>query len=139
VTASPSAPTIVVGYDGSQASRAAVGYAARRAGPEGTLVLVYGYGSSDPRSAFADREEHARGVLEGVLLEGNDELADVTYATELSGEPPAEAIVTAARAHDADEIVVGSRSFGRVRGALGSVSHDLVHLADRPLVVIPGG
>jgi nucleotide-binding universal stress UspA family protein len=42
-----------------------------------------------------------------------------------------------AHAHDADEIVVGARGLGRFRGALGSVSHDLLHEADLPLVVIP--
>lgn len=129
--------TIVVGYDGSEASRDAIDYAARRAGPDGTLVLVYGYGTSDPRGVLENREDHGRGVLDGVLLDGNDELADMTYATELSPAPPAQAIMDAARAHDAAEIVVGSRSFGRLRSALGSVSHELVHLTDRPLVVVP--
>jgi nucleotide-binding universal stress UspA family protein len=38
---------------------------------------------------------------------------------------------------DADEIVVGSRGFGRLRGVLGSVSHAVLHEADRPVVVIP--
>ena len=131
-------PTVVVGYDGSSASREALDYAARLAGRDGSLVLVYGYGSADPRAAFGDREQHGRGVLDGVMLDGNDELADVTYTTVLSPANPAEAIVAAARAHDASEIVVGSRSFSRFRGALGSVSHELVHLADRPLVIIPG-
>jgi hypothetical protein len=36
-----------------------------------------------------------------------------------------------------EEIVVGSRGFGRVRGVLGSVSHAVLHEADRPVVVIP--
>jgi len=31
--------------------------------------------------------------------------------------------------------VVGSRGLGRVRALLGSVSHDLLHIADRPVVV----
>jgi nucleotide-binding universal stress UspA family protein len=38
---------------------------------------------------------------------------------------------------DADEIVVGARGLGRVRALLGSVSHELLHIADRPVVVIP--
>jgi len=131
------ARTFVVGYDGSTAARDAVDYAARRAGPGGSLVLVYGYGSTDPRAVIDDREDQGRSILDGVLLDGNDELADTTYTTELSPAAPAQALVDAARAHDAAEIVVGCRSFGRFRGVLGSVSHDLVHLADRPLVVIP--
>jgi nucleotide-binding universal stress UspA family protein len=134
---SATAPTLVVGYDGSPAARDALAYAVRRTGRRGRIVLVYGYGSSDPRTLLEDGEEVGRGILDGALLDGNDALADVTYITELRPSPPALAIVEAARIHDADEIVVGSRSFGRLRGALGSVSHELVHLADRPLVVVP--
>jgi nucleotide-binding universal stress UspA family protein len=41
------------------------------------------------------------------------------------------------RARNADEIVVGARGLGRMRALLGSVSHELLHIADRPVVVIP--
>jgi nucleotide-binding universal stress UspA family protein len=37
---------------------------------------------------------------------------------------------------DADEIVVGSRGLGRIRGALGSVSQELLREAARPVLVI---
>jgi nucleotide-binding universal stress UspA family protein len=56
---------------------------------------------------------------------------------ELLEGPPAEAIARAAIVRDADEIVVGSRGLGRFRGAFGSVSHGLLHEADRPVVVVP--
>jgi nucleotide-binding universal stress UspA family protein len=59
------------------------------------------------------------------------------YETELIGGPPAEAIANVARVRDADEIVVGARGLGRVRALLGSVSHELLHIADRPVLVIP--
>jgi len=42
-----------------------------------------------------------------------------------------------AEVRDADEIAIGSRGFGPVRAVLGSVSHELLHLADRPVTVIP--
>jgi nucleotide-binding universal stress UspA family protein len=61
----------------------------------------------------------------------------VEYETELIGGPAAEAIIDVARARHADEIVVGARGLGRVRALLGSVSHELLHIADRPVVVIP--
>jgi nucleotide-binding universal stress UspA family protein len=32
---------------------------------------------------------------------------------------------------------VGSRGLGRARAVLGSVSHDVIHLAHRPVLVIP--
>jgi nucleotide-binding universal stress UspA family protein len=37
-------PTVVVGYDGSDAARAAVTFAARRVGQDGRLVIVHSYG-----------------------------------------------------------------------------------------------
>ena len=41
------------------------------------------------------------------------------------------------QARDAAEIVVGARGRGRFRAALGSVSHDVLHEADRPVVIVP--
>ena len=40
-------------------------------------------------------------------------------------------------AQPATEIIVGARGLGRVRALLGSVSHELLHIADRPVLVIP--
>ena len=42
-----------------------------------------------------------------------------------------------AEARNADEIIVGTRGFGRARALLGSVAHELIHLADCPITVIP--
>jgi nucleotide-binding universal stress UspA family protein len=52
-------------------------------------------------------------------------------------DSPGQAIADVARVRHADEIVVGARGLGRVRALLGSVSHELLHIADRPVVVIP--
>ena len=51
--------------------------------------------------------------------------------------PPVESLVRVAQARDAAEIVVGARGLGRFRAALGSVSHELLHEADRPVVIVP--
>ena len=67
-------------------------------------------------------------VVQTVILE---------LSTSLLEGPAARAIVAAADARDADEIVIGSRGFGRLRGVLGSVSHAVLHEATRPVVVIP--
>jgi nucleotide-binding universal stress UspA family protein len=42
-----------------------------------------------------------------------------------------------AAARGADEVVLGSRGFGRTRAPLGSASHELIHLARCPMTVIP--
>lgn len=137
-------PTIVVGYDGSEAARAAVTVAARRAGDDGRLVIVHSYGLPPDFLGFpyydrllTDRQAHGQAVLDDLLLEGNDEMADVEYEAELLGGPPAQAIVDVARVQDADEIVLGGRGLSRARAALGSVSHEVLHLADRPVTVVP--
>ena len=137
-------PVIVVGYDGSAASRAAVTLAARRAGRKGLVFIVHAYelppdflGSPNFDRLLTERRDHGRALLDALPLTGNDELLDGNYETELIGGPPAEAIANVARARDADEIVVGARGLGRVRALVGSVSHELLQIADRPVLVVP--
>jgi nucleotide-binding universal stress UspA family protein len=132
--------TVIVGYDGSPPSRAALTYAAQRA-HGGRIVAVYAFqpaadwlGSPYYEHALVAHQTHGRELLRS-LEEQHDRGIDLT--TSLLEGPPARAIVAAADARDADEIVIGSRGFGRVRGVLGSVSHAVLHEADRPVVVIP--
>ena len=129
--------TVIVGYDGSEAARAALSYAERRSCEGGKVVAVHAYqpvpewlGHPNYQEALDAYQEHGREVLSSL-----DEGAHLE--TTLLEGPPARAIVAAADARDADEIVVGSRGFGPVRGVLGSVSHAVLHEADRVVVVIP--
>jgi nucleotide-binding universal stress UspA family protein len=126
----------VVGYDGSDAARAALGYADGRAFVDDEVLVVYGYG---PPADWVGTP-NLRGILESRRDLGHAVLAELTRdgrAVELVAEPPADAIAGAARRHDASEIVVGARGYGRLRGPLGSVSRELLHLADRPVVIVP--
>jgi len=60
----------------------------------------------------------------------------VGYDTELVEGDPARAILEVARNRGSDVIVVGSRGRGGVtRAVLGSVSTEVVHRADRPVLV----
>ena len=135
-------PTIVVGYDGSEASRAALLFAARQAGLGGRVIIVHSYRL--PRRGRRWREyakalgaEHGAGAeLLSDLPLGDPALAGPTYETELMGGSVARALEAVARSRDADEIVVGARQNGE--GAEhGSVSRELLGIADRPVVVIP--
>jgi nucleotide-binding universal stress UspA family protein len=133
--------TVVVGYDGSPPARAALAYAARRAAGAGRVVAVHAFQPvpdwlGDPyyQRALDAYQTHGRELLRSLEEQGD---LGVELATSLLEGPPARAIVAAADARDADEIVVGSRGFGRLRGVLGSVSHAVLHEADRPVVVIP--
>lgn len=136
-------PIAVVGYDGSDHARAAVAYAGRRVSPQGRLIVVH---AMDPSSYFAGtpyRDHFIKAYRERgetLLDEITPELADgVQPERKWVDRRPAEALVEVAREHDADEIVVGSRGVGRLRAALGSVSHALLHTSDRPVVVVPEG
>jgi nucleotide-binding universal stress UspA family protein len=137
-------PCLVVGYDGSDVGRAAVAYAARRAGSEGKLYVVYAFGSPPNWAGKASRQQfldehrgHGQAILDDLVGQAGGPLAGVDYELELMAEDPAEAIAQVGQVRNAEEIVVGSRGAGPVRGALGSVSHKLLHLADRPVTVIP--
>ena len=136
-------PCLVVGYDGSEESRGAVLYAVRRLGGCGTLVMVHAAGAlPDWPGAEQAREtlEAAAAKAEEMLTaaqEGAPSPADVEVVTELAHDEPAQALARIAEERGANEIVVGSRGFGGARASLGSVSHELISLADRPVVVIP--
>jgi len=136
-------PTIVVGYDGSDAARAALLFAARQAGPQGRVFIVHAFelppdhlGSPNDQQLLSQHRGRAAALLDDLPL-AEEPLAGPRYETELLGGPPAQAIADVARARNADEIVVGARGLGRMRAFLGSVSHELLHIADRPVVVIP--
>ena len=128
---------IVVGYDGSQTARRALDYALERAGSNGRVIAAYAFepphdwlGYADYDRVVADHRARGRALLDELPTEQSIE-------TDLLAGSPAEAIARVAAARGADEIVVGSRGFGSMRAALGSVSHELLRLADRPVVVIP--
>ena len=132
-------PCIVVGYDGSTAARGALAWALEHAGPEGKVVVVHAFEPPHDWSGHPsyDRILHEHRARGQALL---DELPeDSRIEQELLGGRPADAIARVALTHHAEEIAVGSRGFGPLRAALGSVSHELLHRADRPVVVVPNG
>jgi nucleotide-binding universal stress UspA family protein len=135
-------PCIVVGYDGSAASRAALRLAVDRVG-SGKIFLVHGYAAP---ADFRGHEAYER-LLEAALTRGEQvldaaaevdpRLEEVDHELELIAGRPAEVIAKVAETRDADEIIVGTRGFGPLRGLLGSVAHALLHLAICPVTVIP--
>jgi nucleotide-binding universal stress UspA family protein len=135
--------TIVVGYDGSEPAREAVRQAVRLA-HGGRVVVVHAYDAAPPHLSARwqelleqDHRERAQAVLDAILLEGNDELADAQWEARLAPGAPADAILAVAHEVDADTIVVGSHGYGAMSALLGSVSHDLLRRSDRPVTVIP--
>jgi nucleotide-binding universal stress UspA family protein len=135
---------IVVGYDGSPASRAALAHATERAGEDGRIFIVHAYslpndwlGMPNYQQLLDAALDRAQERVDQVEHECGADLADVAWETEIIGDAPARAIAGVAATRGADEIVVGTRGFGRARALLGSVAHELIHLADCPITVIP--
>jgi nucleotide-binding universal stress UspA family protein len=132
--------TLVVGFDGSEEACKALDYAASAVNG-GKLFVVTAVvpppeWAGTPGWQQSIDEEHTRGTA--LLEDAVARLPDtVDYSTELLEGSAADAIVDVADTRRADAIVVGSRGLGRVRAVLGSVSHDLLHVSDVPVVVIP--
>lgn len=135
--------SLVVGYDGSAPSRAAIDHALAVARGR-RIVIVHAYEAAPEHLAARWRElldrEHrqaAQSVLDAVLLEGHDTLADAEWEARLAEGRPADALVRVADDLGADAIVVGSHGYGAVGALLGSVSHELLRESTRPVTVIP--
>jgi nucleotide-binding universal stress UspA family protein len=132
---------IVVGVDGSPASRAALRWAAAQAGRTGAALqavavwdyqTLHGWGVDAPTddAAAASGDALARTVR---TVLGTDPAIEVRETVAVGH--PARVLVELAR--DAELLVVGSRSHGAVSDALlGSVSAYCTHHAHCPIVVV---
>lgn len=134
--------TVIVGFDGSPASRAAVDYAIDAAAG-GRVIAVHAFTvPADYMGAtyYSAMIEDATGVADALMNElprDHPALASVTFVPDVVQGPAGQAILRAAEVYDADEIVVGTRGVGRIRGLLGSVAHEVLHHARCPVLVVP--
>jgi nucleotide-binding universal stress UspA family protein len=134
--------SIVLGYDESPGSRRAlelaISLAERFAEP---LVLVYGVEPPGGRGEEFLAHQRALAEIGRTAVDHAVEqatAAGVETVVEIIGAKPAQALVDAGDKHDARVIVVGTRGESPLRGAvLGSVSHKLLHLSDRPVLCVP--
>jgi nucleotide-binding universal stress UspA family protein len=133
---------IVVGYDGSDCSRAALDEGLRTAQALGDgVVVVFGY--APPGLWGGEIVEHEEAIEERgakVLDEAKHqaEAAGAEVEVELVAKRASEAIVDVAEKRDARMIVVGSYGDPPLKGMiLGSTPNKLLHLAERPVLVVP--
>lgn len=137
---------IVVGYDGSPGSRAALERAADAAGDHGVVFVVHAHARPHSWLGHPNYQERldavldaAEAVIRNLQEEPGGPLDRVAWVPEVIGGDPAKAIAGVAAARHADEIVIGSRRFGLARVLHGSVARDLIRLADVPVTVTPRG
>ena len=133
--------TLVVGYDGSECAKAALDHAMELGGELGdTIVVAYGYEPGNPGEEHAAHRDAVRAVAEQATSEGAERAraAGVEVEVELRAERPVEALLSLANERDARAIVVGTYGEHPMRGAiLGSTPHKLLHLSERPVLVVP--
>lgn len=143
----PVARRIVVGVDGSPASRRALAYAAERGARTGEEVLAvhaYHYApfaqggrigalAQDIDTAAVEAAERlAAELVAGVAAEQPDAVVQSTAVVGRAGR------VLSRLADDASLVVVGSRGrTGVAELVLGSVSHEVLLRAECPVVVVP--
>lgn len=134
---------IVVGVDGSPASRAALRLAAAMADRFGATLVAVETWEFTPVGALAaggstDLDELQRAAehrLARVVLE---ELGDRDAAVEQLVVSDSPVAVLLREGERADLVVVGSRGMGGFKGLLvGSVSQQVTHHASCPVLVVP--
>ena len=148
---------VIVGYDGSKSSAAAVTLAAERL-PSRRKIVVNVWESlvrhslggralaSGPIESARTMSEELDACFDAIAIDIADQGAAIAHgdgelviarAVEAAGSPW-HGLLAAARAEGAAVIVVGSRGRGAIASTvLGSVSSGLVHNADVPVLVVP--
>jgi nucleotide-binding universal stress UspA family protein len=136
------ARTLVLGYDGSDGSRAALEKAIEIAKLESARIVVvfayeipaaYGGETGDYRRALRElAEQKTAEAVERIRAAG------VEHEVELVPERPAHGLVDVAERLGASMIVIGTNGEHPIKGVvLGSVPHKLLHISPIPVLVVP--
>ena len=131
---------LLVGYDGTPGAQAAAAEALALASDLGAqVVFAFAYWTNPQGGDVADMLAALRQLGEGHLRDAQAmaEAAGVSSGGELVNAAPSVGLVELADEHDARMIVVGSYGEAPLKGALiGSTAHKLVHLSERPVLVV---
>ena len=134
--------TIVVGYDASPGSRAALDRALEIAAAFGDRLII-GFGVTPPGTPTEESRAHRQAIrdrAETLTAEALERAvgAGVDVETALVEEKASTALIGLADENDARMIVVGSWEERPLKGAiLGSTPNKLLYLAERPVLVVP--
>lgn len=134
---------VVVGVDDTPQMAGALDFAFTLASATGAEVLAlravmipdpFGPKVTPLDTYVLDARDAAQQLIDDLIAPWTQKYPDVPVRTEVSGEPPATALVDASE--DAGLVVVGSRGRGGFAGLLlGSTSQRVVTLADCPVAV----
>ncbi|WP_298344274.1 universal stress protein [Ferrimicrobium sp.] len=132
---------VLVGYDGSEYAQEALDYAAQEAKLRGASVAIAiaweigGYDFGVTAGALKTLSHAAEAILETGAAFMRDKYPDVPFQTHLLEGEPAYALIELAK--EADMVVVGARGRGGFSALLlGSVSDQLIHHAEVPVLVV---
>jgi nucleotide-binding universal stress UspA family protein len=133
---------VILGFDGSEGSRHAVGEAVALARAfDTTLILAFGYEPSAIGGEVADLRKAVEARGHEILRSGAGLAAEADAGVELEmilvDRRPADSLADLAAERGARAIVVGHRGRGPIRGAiLGSVTYQILHSAPCPVLVV---
>jgi nucleotide-binding universal stress UspA family protein len=128
--------TIVLALDGSEGADRAVPAAAELAARDGARVIVAHAQTRSLETAINARIDEQ---VEALRAPGVAAAEVVVVPSVIEGRE-ADAIAEVAHDRDADLIVIAGRGRSPFAGAvLGSVTQRLLHVSDRPVLVIPPG
>jgi nucleotide-binding universal stress UspA family protein len=91
--------------------------------------------NADPNTLLRIRDDEAEAATRWArdLLQRRG----VKHKIDVETGDPARVITDYAKAHDVDEIVMGTRGLSTMKSlVLGSVANKVVHLADRPVLLV---
>lgn len=138
----PDAGRIIVGVDGSEASKRALRWALEEAeARHATVKAVAAWQPPDEarglvphRESFAASENAARQALDGTVHDVTSAMGLTAPESDVREGHPAEVLVDEAR--DAQMVVVGNRGHGRfAETLLGSVGQRVIEHAACPVVI----
>lgn len=130
--ARPDSPgaTLIVGFDDSPGSHAALEWASRLVGLDGRVVVT---AVAPPATGEGQR---IGGALRALTTEPS--LVRCAWVPESrQGLSAADVLLRAAHEHAAGAIVVGAHGHDESQAFLGSVAHRLLRISDIPVVVVP--
>jgi nucleotide-binding universal stress UspA family protein len=140
------ARSVVVGFDGSDLSVDALGYAFAAAAQRGLLLDLVTSWEPDLLSTYrlspavaeqtrASAAAHQKETAVTAATPWREKYPSVEVRIHVTTDPPAQSLI--ARSSDASLVVVGSRGLGSLRGPLlGSVSGQVLRHAESPVAIV---